>query len=132
MVRLTSPNLNYLIIAGALLLYASVVFLVTPTLEEETATIYCNVSVVMEPLLPQARARVLVISAVDLTHLVLIQPFSINPFSANSTHLVLTHLMLPLTHLVRFCSRFNLCNLICSTTLKHLYDREAEIPSFEL
>jgi len=58
-VRLTSPNLNYLIIAGALLLYASVVFLVTPTLEEETATIYCNVSVVMEPLLPQARARIL-------------------------------------------------------------------------
>lgn len=82
-VRLTSPNLNYLIIAGALLLYASVVFLVTPTLEEETATIYCNVSVVMEPLLPQARARVLVISAVDLTHLVLIQPFSINTFSIN-------------------------------------------------
>lgn len=48
-VRLTSPNLNYLIIAGALLLYASVVFIVTPTLEEETATIYCNVSVVIEP-----------------------------------------------------------------------------------
>ena len=58
-VRLTSPNLNYLIIAGALLLYASIVFIVTPTLEEETATIYCNVSVVMEPLLPQARASIL-------------------------------------------------------------------------
>jgi gamma-aminobutyric acid type B receptor len=41
-VRLTSPNLNYLIIAGAILLYMSVFFWVSPVEEEMKATIICN------------------------------------------------------------------------------------------
>ena len=39
---MTSPNLNYLIILGATLIYVSVVFLAMPFLELRTSTIYCN------------------------------------------------------------------------------------------
>ena len=42
MVRLTSPNLNYLIVIGALFIYLSVVFLVMPYLEQQLSTVYCN------------------------------------------------------------------------------------------
>ncbi|CAI8027307.1 Gamma-aminobutyric acid type B receptor subunit 2 [Geodia barretti] len=41
-VRLTSPNLNYLIIVGAVLLYMSVFFWVSPAKEEMEATVLCN------------------------------------------------------------------------------------------
>ena len=44
MVKLSSPNLNYIIIAGVALLYTSV-FMYTYTAEEATAqTLICNVS----------------------------------------------------------------------------------------
>ena len=44
-VRLTSPNLNYLIIVGVVLLYMSVFFWVSPAKEEMEATVLCNVRV---------------------------------------------------------------------------------------
>ena len=43
-VRLTSPNLNYLIIMGAVFIYLSVVFLAMPFLELRLSTIYCNLN----------------------------------------------------------------------------------------
>ena len=43
-VRLTSPNLNYLVIAGAILLYVSIFFWVTPAGNKGIATTLCNVS----------------------------------------------------------------------------------------
>ena len=42
-VRLTSPNLNYLVIAGAVLLYVSIFFWVTPADNKGIATTLCNV-----------------------------------------------------------------------------------------
>ena len=46
LIRLTSPNLNYLIGAGAILLYIDVYFYVVPTSDQHTATIFCNVCIV--------------------------------------------------------------------------------------
>ena len=42
MVRLTSPNLNYLIVVGAVFIYLSVVFRGMPFLEQQLSTVYCN------------------------------------------------------------------------------------------
>ncbi len=42
MVRLTSPNLNYLIVIGAVFIYLSVVFHGMPFLEQQLSTVYCN------------------------------------------------------------------------------------------
>jgi hypothetical protein len=45
-VKLSSPNLNYIIIAGVALLYTSV-FMYTYTVEEATVqTLLCNVSII--------------------------------------------------------------------------------------
>ena len=43
-VRLTSPNLNYLIILGAILLYTTVYFFVIPTSVAIVQTVNCHVS----------------------------------------------------------------------------------------
>ena len=43
-VRLTSPNLNYLIIIGTILLYTTVIFFVFPTTDATYQTIFCHVS----------------------------------------------------------------------------------------
>ncbi len=43
-VKLSSPNLNYLIIVGAALLYACVYLYVTPVSDQSSTTILCNVS----------------------------------------------------------------------------------------
>ena len=43
-VRLTSPNLNYLIILGTILLYTTVIFFVFPTTDATYQTIFCHVS----------------------------------------------------------------------------------------
>ena len=40
---MTSPNLNYLLIIGAILLYLSVIFWMLPAKEEMKASILCNV-----------------------------------------------------------------------------------------
>ena len=45
LIRLTSPNLNYLIGAGAILLYIDVYFYVIPTSDQHTAAIFCNVHI---------------------------------------------------------------------------------------
>ena len=45
LIRLTSPNLNYLIGAGAILLYIDVYFYIIPTSDRDTATIFCNVRI---------------------------------------------------------------------------------------
>ena len=42
MVRLTSPNLNYLIVVGAVFIYLSVLFLSMPFLEQQLSTVLCN------------------------------------------------------------------------------------------
>ena len=43
-VKLTSPNLNYLVLLGAFLMYTSVYFYVLPSTKEFTSTLYCHVS----------------------------------------------------------------------------------------
>lgn len=43
-VRLISPNLNYFIILGAILIYTSVIFFVFPTLDPFLVTFACHVS----------------------------------------------------------------------------------------
>ena len=43
-VRLISPNLNYLIVTGAIMLYASVYFFMVSSTDELTVTISCHVS----------------------------------------------------------------------------------------
>ena len=45
MVKLSSPNLNYLILVGAALLYACVYLFVTPISTQSTADVLCNVSI---------------------------------------------------------------------------------------
>ena len=42
-IRLTSPNLNYIIISGAILLYVSVILFVFPTTDKSLATFVCQV-----------------------------------------------------------------------------------------
>ena len=44
LIRLTSPNLNYIIVAGALCFYASVYFALWPKVPKDTVTGFCNVS----------------------------------------------------------------------------------------
>ena len=46
LIRLTSPNLNYLIGAGAIVLYVGVCFYVIPTTSQIVATLFCNVGYV--------------------------------------------------------------------------------------
>lgn len=44
LVRLTSPNLNYLIGTGAIILYVDIYFFVIPTTNQVAVTVFCNVS----------------------------------------------------------------------------------------
>ena len=44
LIRLTSPNLNYLIGIGAIVLYIDVCFFVIPSTDKVTVTVFCNVS----------------------------------------------------------------------------------------
>ena len=47
LIRLTSPNLNYIIVAGALCFYASVYFVLwPPKVPNDTVIVFCNVSIV--------------------------------------------------------------------------------------
>lgn len=43
LIRLTSPNLNYIIVAGAILLYIDVLLTVVPTEDKDAITVLCNV-----------------------------------------------------------------------------------------
>ena len=43
-VRLISPNLNYIIVVGAMLIYISVIFFVFPTTDTFWTTFACHVS----------------------------------------------------------------------------------------
>ncbi len=43
-VKLISPNLNYVIIVGAIMVYLSVIVFVIPTKDHTQATVYCHVS----------------------------------------------------------------------------------------
>ena len=45
LIRLTSPNLNYITVTGALVFYASVYFVVHPAVSEDAVTVFCNVSI---------------------------------------------------------------------------------------
>ena len=45
LIRLTSPNLNYITVTGALVFYASVYFVVHPEVSEDAVTVFCNVSI---------------------------------------------------------------------------------------
>ncbi len=47
MIRLTSPNLNYIIGVGAILLYVDVYLTVVPTKDKDTVTVLCNVSMLL-------------------------------------------------------------------------------------
>jgi len=44
LIRLTSPNLNYIIGAGATLLYLDICLNVVPTVDPDIVIIMCNVS----------------------------------------------------------------------------------------
>lgn len=44
LIKLTSPNLNYLILAGAIVLYVDIYFFVIPSTDQLKVTINCNVS----------------------------------------------------------------------------------------
>ena len=44
LIRLTSPNLNYLIGVGAVVLYIDIYFFVIPSTDPVAVTVYCNVS----------------------------------------------------------------------------------------
>ena len=44
LIRLTSPNLNYIIGAGATLLYLDICLKVVPTVDPDVVIIMCNVS----------------------------------------------------------------------------------------
>ncbi len=43
--RITSPNLSYVIVAGAVVLYIDVVLTVVPTSDKDVVSVLCNVSV---------------------------------------------------------------------------------------
>ena len=43
LIRLSSPNLNYLIGIGAIVLYVDVYFFVIPSETQDAATVFCNV-----------------------------------------------------------------------------------------
>ena len=43
-VKLTSPNLNYVVLVGAFFLYSSIYFYVLPSREQLNSTVYCHVS----------------------------------------------------------------------------------------
>lgn len=44
LIRLTSPNLNYLIGIGAIILYIDIYFFVIPSTDKVAVTVFCNVS----------------------------------------------------------------------------------------
>ena len=44
LIRLTSPNLNYLIGIGAIILYIDIYFFVIPSMDKVTITVFRNVS----------------------------------------------------------------------------------------
>ena len=44
LIRMSSPNLNYIIGMGAIVLYFNVIVLVIPTTKEKVALFLCNVS----------------------------------------------------------------------------------------
>ena len=44
LIRLTSPNLNYLICTGAIILYIDIYFYVIPSTDQKAVTVFCNVS----------------------------------------------------------------------------------------
>ena len=46
-IRLTSPNLNYVIILGVVLINASVFFYIMPAYSMDLQTIFCNVSLLL-------------------------------------------------------------------------------------
>ena len=46
LIRLSSPNLNYIIGLGAIILYLNVITLVIPTTNTDFAAVLCNVSIV--------------------------------------------------------------------------------------
>ena len=43
LIQLSSPNLNYLIGIGAIVLYADIYFFVIPSTDKVTVTVFCNV-----------------------------------------------------------------------------------------
>ena len=44
LVRLSSSSLNYVIIAGALIMYFSIILYVLPVVDQTATTVLCNVS----------------------------------------------------------------------------------------
>jgi hypothetical protein len=48
-VKLTSPNLNYVVLLGAFFLYASIYFYVLPSTEKFTSTLYCHIRAWLQP-----------------------------------------------------------------------------------
>ena len=45
LIRLSSPKLNYIIGAGAIILYADVIFHVIPTTSPDVTVVLCNVCI---------------------------------------------------------------------------------------
>ena len=99
MIRLSSPNLNYFIITGAVAMYASVLFYIIPVLSEEAATVTCNV----EPSLSLSLALFLSLSF-SFSHSLLSLSFSHSLSLSLSLFLFLSlslSLFLSLTRLVQ-------------------------------
>ena len=44
LIKLTSPNLNYIIGAGAILLYLAIYVMAVPSTDSTTVAVLCNVS----------------------------------------------------------------------------------------
>ena len=44
LIRLSSPNLNYLIGIGAIILYMNTSFFIVPTFNQHTVTVLCNIT----------------------------------------------------------------------------------------
>ena len=55
LIRLSSPNLNYLIGIGAIVLYIDICFFVIPSTDKVTVTVFCNVSFDASPTQDQQR-----------------------------------------------------------------------------
>ena len=47
LIRLSSPNLNYLIGGGAIILYMDIYFFIIPTADPKAVAILCNVRIQM-------------------------------------------------------------------------------------
>lgn len=68
---MSSPNLNYIIALGAIVLYVNVIVLVTPTTDDKEALFLCNVSIYIHFLCGTLKMS----SLVDLT-----SPYTISSF----------------------------------------------------